>query len=83
MAGTSRSAALTFSWPTAQTAREALEQNPGQQSVVLPDALAVGADYDLTVMSRADLPAQKFADYSMSPEGQKILISHGFAPSQK
>jgi ABC-type molybdate transport system substrate-binding protein len=62
--------------------REALRQNPGQQSVALPDALAVGADYGLTVISGADLPAQKFADYIMSLEGQKILISHGFAPGQ-
>jgi len=62
--------------------REALEQNPGQQSVALPDALAVGADYGLTVISGAALPAQKLADYIMSLEGQKILISHGFAPGQ-
>jgi ABC-type molybdate transport system substrate-binding protein len=62
--------------------RDALHQNPEQQSVALPDALAVGADYGLTVISGADLPAQKLADYIMSPEGQKILISHGFAPGQ-
>ena len=47
--------------------REPLQQNPGQQSVTLPDALAVGADYSLTVISGGDLPAQKFADFIMSP----------------
>jgi len=62
--------------------REALAQNPGQQSVALPDALAVCADYGLTVISGADFPPQKFADYLMSPEGQKILLSHGFAPGE-
>jgi ABC-type molybdate transport system substrate-binding protein len=62
--------------------RDALQQHPDQQSVALPDALAVGADYGLTVIKGAGLYAQKFADYIMSPEGQKILISHGFAPGQ-
>jgi hypothetical protein len=48
----------------------------------LPNALAVGADYGLTIISGADLPAQQLADNIMSPEGQQMLISHGFPPSQ-
>jgi ABC-type molybdate transport system substrate-binding protein len=50
--------------------------------VELPDELAVGADYGLTVINGAGPPAQKFADYIMSSEGQSILARHGFAPGQ-
>jgi ABC-type molybdate transport system substrate-binding protein len=57
----------------------AQNENPGQQTVALPDALAVGADYGLTVMNGAPPAAQRFADFIMSPQGQKVLIEHGFA----
>ncbi len=60
-------------------AREALAQNPGQQSVALPDALAVGADYGLTVMADASPAAYRFALFVLSGEGQRILANHGFA----
>jgi ABC-type molybdate transport system substrate-binding protein len=43
--------------------REAVQQHPDQQSVALPDALAVGADYGLTVINGAGPYAQKLADY--------------------
>lgn len=33
--------------------REAQKQNPEQQVIPLPDALAVGADYGLTVLDSA------------------------------
>ena len=62
--------------------REALQQNPGQQSVELPDKLTVGANYGLTVIKGAGPAAQKFADYIMSSEGQSVLARHGFAPGQ-
>ena len=42
----------------------AQKENPGQQIVTLPDSLAVGADYGLTVISDSS-PAQQFADFIM------------------
>src|SRR5262249_939661 len=41
-------------------AREAVQQNPGQRMVALPDNLAVGADYGLTVMNTAAPAAYRF-----------------------
>ena len=52
---------------------------PAQQIVALPDALAVGADYGLTVMNGASAPAYKFAMFILSAEGQRTLAKHGFA----
>ena len=63
--------------------REALQQHPDQQSVALPDALAVVAEYGLTVIKGAGPYAQKFADYIISVDGQRILSSHGFAPGHE
>jgi molybdate transport system substrate-binding protein len=59
-------------------AREAHEQNPDQQVVALPDALAVGADYGLTVLSRAAPAAYRLAMFILSTDGQRILAKHGF-----
>jgi molybdenum ABC transporter molybdate-binding protein len=59
----------------------ARKQYPGQQMVELPDALGVGANYGLTVMSGAPLVAEQLADFILSPDGQKILSSYGFAPA--
>ncbi len=60
-------------------AMAARQENPGQQIVALPEKLGVGADYGLTVMNGAPAAAQAFAQFSVSPAGQKILVSHGFA----
>jgi molybdate transport system substrate-binding protein len=60
----------------------AQKENPGQQIVELPDALSVGADYGLTVIDGAPVAAQEFVEFILSAEGQKILVSHGFAPGQ-
>jgi molybdate transport system substrate-binding protein len=57
----------------------AARENPGQQAVPLPDALAVGADYGLTVMNEASPAAYRFAMFILSAEGQGILAKHGFA----
>lgn len=57
----------------------ALRENPGQRMVALPEALAVGADYGLTVMQGAPDAARRFAAFILSPEGQAILAEHGFA----
>jgi len=56
----------------------AQKENPEQQIVALPDKLAVGADYGLTVIVGAPSAAQEFADFIMSSAGQKILVGHGF-----
>ena len=57
----------------------AQRENPTQQIVALPDALAVGADYGLTVMNGATPSAYKFALFILSAEGQRTLAKHGFA----
>jgi molybdenum ABC transporter molybdate-binding protein len=55
-------------------------QNPGQQCVRLPDALAIGADYGLTVVKGAPVGARAFSHYIVSTCGQMILARYGFAP---
>ena len=60
----------------------AQRENPGQQVVALPEELAVGADYGLTVITGASPNAAKLAAFILGPEGQKILASHGFAPTK-
>jgi molybdate transport system substrate-binding protein len=60
-------------------AREAQQQNPGQQIVALPNELAVGADYGLTVLDGASPQAYQFAMFILSVDGQRILAKHGFA----
>jgi molybdate transport system substrate-binding protein len=59
----------------------AQKQYPGQQLVELPDTLAVGADYGLTVIEGAPPAAQDFVEFILAPEGQKILAAHGFTPT--
>ncbi len=54
-------------------------QNPGQQLVELPDALSVGADYGLAVMTDAPQAAHHFAAFIVSDQGQEILARYGFA----
>lgn len=46
--------------------------------VPLPPALAVGADYGLTVLNGAPKEAFRLALFILSPEGQAILASYGF-----
>ena len=60
-------------------ALEAQKQNAGQRSVALPDELAVGADYGLTVVNRASPHAYQFAMFILSLDGQRVLARHGFA----
>ena len=59
-------------------AHQAQAQNPGQQIVALPEELAVGADYGLTVVAGASPPAYAFAMFILSVDGQAILAKHGF-----
>jgi ABC-type molybdate transport system substrate-binding protein len=58
---------------------EAHQQNTLQQIVTLPDNLAVGADYGLTVMRDAPPAALQFSLFILSEEGQSVLATHGFA----
>lgn len=59
----------------------AARENPGQRVVALPQPLAVGADYGLTVMNGASPAALDFARFILSDEGQHILAGHGFSSS--
>jgi molybdate transport system substrate-binding protein len=63
-------------------AREAQTQNPEQQIVELPESLAVAAHYGLTVITGASAAAGRFAQFILSPAGQKILTGYGFASDQ-
>jgi ABC-type molybdate transport system substrate-binding protein len=57
----------------------AARENPGQRVIPLPDNLAVGADYGLTVMNAAAPAAWRFAMFILSGDGQRVLASRGFA----
>lgn len=57
----------------------AQRENPGQQVVMLPEPLAVGADYGLAVMNDSPAAAYRFALFIVSAKGQQILAKHGFA----
>jgi ABC-type molybdate transport system substrate-binding protein len=57
----------------------ARHENADQQVVALPDALAVGADYGLTVMSDTSPDAYRFALFILSADGQRALTKYGFA----
>lgn len=60
-------------------ALEAQKQNAGQQIVALPDGLAVGADYGLTVLIGASPQAYQFAMFILSVDGQRPLARYGFS----
>jgi molybdate transport system substrate-binding protein len=57
----------------------AQRENAGQQIVALPEELAVGADYGLTVVTDASPGAYRFAMFILSEAAQRILTKHGFA----
>jgi len=59
-------------------AMQARAEAPGLQIVTIPDELAVGADYGLTVIAGAGPDAARFAQFVLSPAGQAILARHGF-----
>ena len=63
-------------------AAEARLQYPAQQIVELPQTLAVGADYGLTVIKGAPPAAERFAQLILASAGQNILTGYGFAPGQ-
>ena len=79
MAGISPKAAPTFFLAYCTAARDAEKENPGLQTIALPDAWAVAADYGLTVMAAASPAGYQFAMFILSSEGQRILAAHGFS----
>ncbi|AWN39178.1 molybdate ABC transporter substrate-binding protein [Methylobacterium radiodurans] len=60
-------------------ARVAALEVAGAGVIDLPEAVAVGADYGLTVINGASEGAYRLALFILSPEGQNILARHGFA----
>jgi len=56
----------------------ARSEAPGLKVIQLPEPLAVGAEYGLTVMNGAREAATRFARFILSPTGQSILVKHGF-----
>ena len=61
-------------------AQRAVKEVPSLACVPLPDDLRVGAMYGLAVRNGAASSAQSFADYVLSPAGQRTLARFGFAP---
>jgi molybdate transport system substrate-binding protein len=60
-------------------AMEAKKDVAGAQIVALPDELAVGADYGLTVIANASPDAYRFAMTILSADAQRILAKYGFS----
>ncbi len=52
---------------------------PGLKVIQLPEALAVGADYGMTVLKGASATAERYAQFILSEPAQRILAKHGFA----
>jgi molybdate transport system substrate-binding protein len=53
------------------------------QIIPLPEALAVGAEYGITVLhgeAAREAAGERFAFYIFSPAGQAVLARHGFLP---
>ena len=51
----------------------------GGQIVALPDELAVGADYGLTVIANAPPDAYRLAMSILTADGQRVLAKYGFS----
>lgn len=56
----------------------AQKEVPGLQIVTVPEALSVGADYGITLITGAPKAAQQLADHILGPDGQKVLSTFGF-----
>lgn len=66
---------LTYCTNALLSSREA----PSLKVIQLPEALAVGADYGMTVMNGASAMSARLAQFILSAPGQAILVKHGFA----
>jgi ABC-type molybdate transport system substrate-binding protein len=58
----------------------AQRENAALAVVAVPEVLAVGANYGLTVMKDASRQGQRFAQFVLGDEAQRILARHGFGP---
>ena len=59
-------------------AAEAIREVAGARSISIPDPLAVGASYALTVVNGARPGAERLALFVLSVRGQGILARFGF-----
>jgi len=59
---------------------EAVREVPGARAVAIPESLAVGAAYAMTLLGDARPGAAAFALFVISIPGQEILARHGFGP---
>jgi ABC-type molybdate transport system substrate-binding protein len=57
----------------------AQREQPSLVVSAIPPALAVGADYGIAALSGAPEGGGKFVAFVLSPEGRRIIASHGFA----
>ena len=57
----------------------AQKESPSLVVTAIPPALAVGADYGMTVLAGAPVSADRLAAFVLSPEGRRIIQSYGFA----
>ena len=63
-------------------AAQAVPEVPGLAVVSLPPALAVAADYGLTMLAGTPPDrAERLVSFILSPAGQAILARHGFGPA--
>jgi molybdate transport system substrate-binding protein len=60
----------------------AIREQPTLKRVALPTPLAVGGDYGLTMLKRANPDAAKFADYILTNEAQQIFVRYGFVTAK-
>lgn len=64
-------------------AEQAVREVTGARRIDLPEPLAVGANYGLTVLRGAGDAAERFAAFVLSPDGRKVLARHGFSPGNE
>lgn len=56
----------------------AVGEVPGARSIALPDEIAVGAEYGLTVLNGASPRGYELSLFILSLDGQAVLARHGF-----
>ena len=61
-------------------ALQAQKEDPDLRIVEVPGALAVSAQYGLTLMKGARPDGALFVDFVLSQRGQEIIARHGFTP---
>lgn len=59
----------------------ARKEEPTLDIVEVPPALAVGADYGITLLAGANPAAIRFGSFLLSPAGQGVLARYGFTPA--